>query len=108
MLTILTISRVYRYEEMILSRWPYIFVGCLVFVLLVIALITWRCCVRRRRRRAAQAQKAASMGISTGASSEPQYKVVDGAASSVSLQDMGKPNYDDDPYAYRGHKQEEV
>ena len=90
---------------MILSRWPDIFVGCLVFVLLVIALITWRCCVRRRRRRAAQAQKAASMGISTGTPGEPQYKVVDGAASSVSLQDMGKVDYDDDPYAYHGNKE---
>lgn len=96
-----------RYEEWILSRWPDIFVGCLIFVILVTGLIIWRCCVRRRRN-AAQAQKAAAMGISTAAPGQPQYKVVDGAASSVSLEDMGKPNYDDDPYAYRGHKQEEV
>ncbi|OBZ68990.1 putative aspartic-type endopeptidase CTSD [Grifola frondosa] len=44
-----------KYEEMILSRWPAIFVGCLIFVLLVIGLIIWRCCVARRRRRAKQA-----------------------------------------------------
>ena len=37
-----------RYEEMILSRWPYIFVGCLAFVLIVSGLIIWRCCCRRR------------------------------------------------------------
>ncbi|OSD07489.1 acid protease [Trametes coccinea BRFM310] len=42
------------YEEMILSRWPYIFVGCLLFVLLVAGLITWRCCVRRRKKREAK------------------------------------------------------
>ncbi|KAI8978777.1 acid protease [Trametes punicea] len=42
------------YEEMILSRWPYIFVGCLAFVLIVVGLITWRCCVRRRRKREAK------------------------------------------------------
>ncbi|KAJ7673535.1 aspartic peptidase domain-containing protein [Mycena rosella] len=37
-----------KYEEMILSRWPYILVGCLVFVALVIGLIVWRCCCRRK------------------------------------------------------------
>ncbi|OCH88665.1 acid protease [Obba rivulosa] len=41
-----------QYEEMILSRWPYIFVGCLAFVLLVIGFIVWRCCIRRKRLRA--------------------------------------------------------
>lgn len=45
---------------MILSRWPYIFVGCLAFVLIVAGLITWRCCVRRRKRREA---KAANMRL---------------------------------------------
>lgn len=40
---------------MILSRWPYIFVGCLAFVIIVISLITWRCCVRKRKQREAKA-----------------------------------------------------
>ena len=39
---------------MILSRWPYIFVGCVAFVLIVAGLITWRCCVARRKRKAAR------------------------------------------------------
>ncbi|KAJ7914476.1 aspartic peptidase A1 [Mycena leptocephala] len=39
-----------KYEEMILSRWPYILVGCLVGVGLIIALIVWRCCCRRRKQ----------------------------------------------------------
>ncbi|KAH9948908.1 acid protease [Amylocystis lapponica] len=43
-----------QYEEYILARWPYIFVGCLGFVILVGGLITWRCCKRRRQRRAQQ------------------------------------------------------
>jgi flagellar biosynthesis/type III secretory pathway M-ring protein FliF/YscJ len=47
-----------KYQEMILSRWPYIFVGCLVGVILIIALIIWRCCKRRRARRAAAANRA--------------------------------------------------
>ncbi|KZT67266.1 acid protease [Daedalea quercina L-15889] len=43
------------YEEMVLSRWPEIFVGCLIFVLIVVGIIIWRCCfVRRRRKRAAE------------------------------------------------------
>ncbi|KAI0632395.1 acid protease [Trametes polyzona] len=46
-----------KYAEMVLSRWPYIFVGCLAFVIIVIGLITWRCCVRRRRQREAKAAK---------------------------------------------------
>lgn len=37
-----------KYQEMILSRWPYIFTGCLVFVLIIIGLIVWRCCCRRK------------------------------------------------------------
>ena len=47
-----------RYEEMVLSRWPEIFVGCLAFVLIVTGIFIWRCCfVRRRKRRAAEAAK---------------------------------------------------
>ncbi|KAF7364913.1 Aspartic peptidase A1 [Mycena venus] len=41
-----------KYEEMILSRWPYILVGCLVGVILIIALIVWRCCCRRKGKQA--------------------------------------------------------
>lgn len=39
-----------EYQEMILSRWPYIFVGCLVFVLLVAGFVIWRCCCRKGRK----------------------------------------------------------
>ncbi|KIK69756.1 hypothetical protein GYMLUDRAFT_151197 [Collybiopsis luxurians FD-317 M1] len=39
-----------EYQEMILSRWPYIFVGCLVFVLIVTGIIIWRCCCRKGRK----------------------------------------------------------
>lgn len=40
------------YQEMILSRWPYIFVGCLAFVLLVIGFVIWKCCCRRKQKNA--------------------------------------------------------
>jgi len=43
-----------QYEEYVLSRWPEIFVGCLAFVLIVIGIVIWRCCIRRKRARAKQ------------------------------------------------------
>lgn len=39
-----------KYQEMILSRWPYIFVGCLVFVLLITGYCVWRCCCRKSKK----------------------------------------------------------
>jgi len=39
-----------EYEEMVLSRWPEIFVGCLAFVLIVTGIIVWRCCCRKGRK----------------------------------------------------------
>jgi len=44
-----------KYQEMILSRWPYIFVGCLAFVLIAVGLCVWRCCRRRKLRKAREA-----------------------------------------------------
>lgn len=58
-----------QYEEMILSRWPYIFVGCLVFVILVAAFIIWRCCCRKRRlakKKAAEQAKEVKLDVVMG------------------------------------------
>ena len=38
-------------QAKILSRWPYIFLGCVIFVLLLVGFGIWKCCQRRRRRR---------------------------------------------------------
>lgn len=46
-----------QYEEEILSRWPYILVGCLTFVFMLIGCCVWRCCKRRRMRKMAARQK---------------------------------------------------
>jgi hypothetical protein len=35
----------------ILSRWPYILVGCLAFLIITVGLCIWRCCCRRRGKR---------------------------------------------------------
>ncbi|RDB14818.1 Aspartic protease 6 [Hypsizygus marmoreus] len=37
-----------KYQELVLSRWPYILTGCLVFVLLVVGYCVWRCCCCRK------------------------------------------------------------
>ena len=97
----------FRYEEKVLSRWPEIFVGCLLFVLIVAGIIVWRCCVRRKRR---NAKKAAAMGLAPGAVTgakpdETRYTVLSGASgSAVNLQEMrSKSVYgEEDPYAFRG------
>lgn len=92
----------FRYEEEVLSRWPEIFVGCLVFVLIVAGIITWRCCVARRRRRARQAQQAAAMGINTnGGSGQPAYKIVNGQSSQVDMHEMSTKGQYDSPYEYK-------
>lgn len=47
------------YEELVLSRWPYIVVGGLVLLILLISYCVWRCCCRRKRMAKKAAKKAA-------------------------------------------------
>ncbi|KAJ6584096.1 aspartic peptidase A1 [Mycena vulgaris] len=73
-----------KYEEMILSRWPYILVGCLVFVALLVGLIVWRCCCRRKAKGKASKEKGffeksqtylpVQVQGSAGGSPHPQYQ----------------------------------
>lgn len=49
-----------KYQEMILSRWPYILAGCLVGVLIIIGVIIWKCCCRRKNKRENRKDKAES------------------------------------------------
>lgn len=39
-----------KYQEMVLSRWPYILLGCLVFTLGTTGYCIWRCCCRKGRK----------------------------------------------------------
>jgi len=48
-------------QAKILSRWPYIFLGCLVFLLLLVGFGIWKCCKRRRQRR--EKKMAAKLGL---------------------------------------------
>lgn len=71
-----------------LSRWPYIFVGCLVFVLLVVGFIVWRCCVRRKRQRAKQAAHATFLPGENPAA----YKQLEDGGGPVQLE-MSRSSY---------------
>lgn len=59
----------------ILSRWPYIFAGCFVFVLLVVGLCVWRCCKRRKARRAKQMNK--ELGLEGNSDKSTSYLPLD-------------------------------
>jgi hypothetical protein len=48
-------------QAKILSRWPYIFLGCFIFFLLLVGFGIWKCCKRRRQRR--EKKLAAELGL---------------------------------------------
>jgi hypothetical protein len=82
-----------KYQEMILSRWPYIFVGCLVFVLLVTGFCVWRFCCRNRLRARKQAKANAKLDT-LPLSIEPR------STTYLPLEDSqyGKAEYSSTPY----------
>ncbi|KAI0926855.1 hypothetical protein AcV5_007539 [Taiwanofungus camphoratus] len=81
-----------QYEEYVLSRWPEIFVGCLLFVLIVVGLIVWRCCVVRRRK----AKKAAAGLLPTNNGAPPSYKNLPdpSTATLVDMQNLSPKQYE--------------
>jgi len=100
----------HEYEEKILSRWPYILVGCIVFILLVIGCCIWRCCKRRRLRRKAAQQKNDEnlLGINTTSSrkARPYSQLHDSpSTATLAMQPMRastlefKTEYDRDAFA---------
>lgn len=48
-------------QAKILSRWPYIFLGCLILVLALVGFVIWKCCKRRKLRR--EKKMAAELGL---------------------------------------------
>ncbi|KAG7088168.1 hypothetical protein E1B28_012189 [Marasmius oreades] len=63
-----------KYQEMVLSRWPYILVGCLVGVLLIIGLVVWKCCCRRKlqKKRKGKGESAFFGGSAPGSRGRPE------------------------------------
>ena len=49
-----------KYQEMVLSRWPYILTGCLVGVILIIGFVVWKCCCKRKGKNTKRNNKAES------------------------------------------------
>ncbi|OCB83844.1 hypothetical protein A7U60_g9049 [Sanghuangporus baumii] len=50
----------------VLSRWPYILMGCLLGTALIVGYIVWRCCCRRRCQERKKARAAAASGVGMG------------------------------------------
>ena len=48
-------------QAKILSRWPYIFLGCFVLFLMLVCFGVWKCCKIRRQRR--EKKLAAELGL---------------------------------------------
>jgi len=48
-------------QAKILSRWPYIFLGCLVLFLALLGFGIWKCCQRRKQRR--EKKMTAELGL---------------------------------------------
>ncbi|GLB38616.1 putative peptidase A1 family protein [Lyophyllum shimeji] len=46
-----------KYQELVLSRWPYILTGCLVAVLGIVGFCVWRCCRRKGAKKAGKSKK---------------------------------------------------
>lgn len=55
----------------VLSRWPYIFSGCFVFVLLIVGLCIWKCCKRRKANRAKRLNK--ELGLDNSGDKRTSY-----------------------------------
>lgn len=71
-----------HYEEKVISRWPYILLGCLVFVALCIGLIIWKCCCRRKSKKSKTTGLLPAQNSNYAQLNEPN-------ASTVSLHQMG-------------------
>ncbi|KII90941.1 hypothetical protein PLICRDRAFT_107217 [Plicaturopsis crispa FD-325 SS-3] len=81
-----------HYEEKVLSRWPAILAGCLVFVALVIGLCIWRCCCRRGRKGSfgKKGKKGGLPSIGGGAGQTAYQPLHDpGSSANVHMQPMG-------------------
>lgn len=58
-----------KYQELVLSRWPYILTGCLVLIIIVVGLCIWRCCCRKGAKKGSKTKK----GMFSGEPSNTTY-----------------------------------
>ncbi|KAJ8518401.1 hypothetical protein ONZ45_g4523 [Pleurotus djamor] len=72
-----------KYQEAVLSQWPYILLGCLALVLLITGCCIWHCCCRKRKAKAAATVKNGFGGGGEGKLST--YHPLQDQGSSLSL-----------------------
>ena len=56
-----------KQQEKVLSRWPYIVLGCLVLVALIVGICIWKCCCNRKNK----SNSAAARALKTKSQSQP-------------------------------------
>jgi len=81
------------YQEMILSRWPYILMGSLALVILLLGCCIWKCCCRRRCAKKRKAAKTNSF-LSSNKDENNVY---------VALEEHRKGAYADSQYSLSMH-----
>jgi hypothetical protein len=105
-----------KYQEMILSRWPYILLGCLAFIVIITGLTIWKCCCRKKRKQSdmdlGAAGKKGKQGLFSKKGARESYVPLE--AQNRSVADLNTPyapntgNYDQSsmPPSYTGHQYE--
>lgn len=83
-------------EGKVLRQWPYIFLGCLAFVALVVGFTVWKCCCGRNRgkhscyRRRNRDVKTKSLILPTTAPGSQKYRQLHEESSlTMPMQTMG-------------------
>jgi len=100
-----------KYQEMILSRWPYILVGCLAFIIIVTGLIIWKCCCKRKKKQSnvdlgAGGKKSLFSGKRTRDSYVP-LEAQNRSVADLSTPNAGDPNQSSVPLPpYTSHQYE--
>ena len=77
-----------KYQELILSRWPYIFTGCFAFVLIVTGFVIWKCCCQRGKcccKRKDRGMDAGGSGSGAGAFGKGHKKGQSSGLSALGL-----------------------
>jgi hypothetical protein len=84
-----------KYQEMVLSRWPYILLGCLVFTVLSIGFCIWKCCCGRNKKKWSE-KSALSKGLIPG-----RFRGGDSKNANHGATDIAERDRDTDLYSHR-------
>lgn len=83
-------------EGKVLRQWPYIFLGCLAFVAIVVGFAIWKCCCGRNKGKHSccagrtRERKAQSLMLPTTAPGQQKYRQLEeGSPPTMHTQTMG-------------------